>query len=322
MSRSIIALLAITATAFLAACGSDDEGSGDGGSGGSEKLNIGVLFPGDAPYLDGYRKGLEQEAAKQDATLTVVNANWKPDVQATQMSDVLAKKPDGIIVWAVDQKAIVPSLARAAREDIPIIASNSEVDSSGREYVTAYTGPNDFMEGQLAAELMHEALGGEGQVAVVMGVPGTAPQVRRLAGFETKLQELGGDIKIIAEQPADWDKAKALNVTRSILTKYGDQLDGIFGQDDTMATAAAQAVKSAGQSEKIKVVGLGGSKDGLDAVKQGLLFGTMIQSPVQDGTLAVQAVTSAARGESVPETTYLKIPKVTSDNVAEFTPEW
>jgi len=286
-----------------------------------EGFRLGVLFPGDAPYLAGYQKGLESAAADRGAELIVVNAGWKADVQATQMDELLAQKPDGIVLWAVDAKAICPALAKAKAANIPIVATNSEVDPSCADLVNAYTGPNDVAQGEQAADLINEALGGKGNVLVIMGVAGTAPQIRRLEGFEKGLAEVAPDIKILDKQPADWDKTKAINVTRDLLTRHGDKVNGIFGQDDTLAVGAAQAASDAGK-EDVKVVGLGGSGDGLKAVEDGVLYGTMIQSPVLDGEYGVNALVNILEGKDQPATQYLEILPVTKENVGDYEPEW
>jgi ribose transport system substrate-binding protein len=311
----VVAMLTTTAI-VLAACGSAPAST----SGGRQR--IGVLFPGDAPYLAGYKKGIDDEAKAKNVDLVVVNAGWKADTQANQMNDLLSQHVNGLIVWAVDQKAIVPSLAIANQKGIPIIASNSEIDPSGVQYVRAYTGPNDQFEGTIAADIMNKALGGKGNVLVILGVAGTAPQIRRLAGFQTKLAAIAPGIKILDAQPADWDKAKAISVTRDLLTKYGSQVNGIFGEDDTTAVGAAQAVKDAGLSDKIAVVGLGGSCDGFAAVKSGAVYGTMIQSPVKDGSYAVDAVVNVLNNKFQPGQLFLPAPEVTKDNVGQFTCEW
>ncbi len=89
-----------------------------------------------------------------------------------------------------------------------------------------------------------------------------------------------------------------------------------------MAVGAADAVADASRQDDIEVVGLGGSETGLTAVKEGEIYGTMLQSPVQDAELAVEAALKIARGEDIPETNYLKVPKITKENVGQFEPEW
>ena len=61
----------------------------------------------------------------------------------------------------------------------------------------------------------------------------------------------------------------------------------VICQDDNSATGAGQALKEAGMKEEVKVIGLGGSKDGLQAVKDGVIDGTTYMSAVEEGHLAI-----------------------------------
>lgn len=282
-------------------------------------LRIGVLLPGDAPYLSGYIKGMNAQARKLHVKLLVKNAGWNAATQAANMNDLIAQKPDGIIVWAVDQKAIVPSVARAAAAGIPMIASDSQVAPQGLKYIKGYTGPDNVLQGKAGASLMNKALRGTGNVLVIEGVAGTTPQLGRFKGFKMGLAK---GIKILAAQPADWDKTKAINVTRDLMTKYGDKVDGIFGEDDTLAVGAAQAVKASGVKKRVVIIGVGGSGAGLAAVKNGTLYGTMLQSPVAEAKLAVDAIVNVVTGKPQPKVKLLPAPIITKANVRKFKAEW
>lgn len=334
-------LFGLVVALLLAACGGGDEGSAssvqsidspttteaedtgdtgaENGDGGEQGFSVGVAFPGDAPYLDGYRKGLDQAAGERGVELSILNADWDAATQSEQIQQLASSAVDGLIVWPVDAQAVCTSIAATAEAGIPMVASNSQVDESCADQLVAYTGPDDIAQGCEAAKLMNSTLEEEGKVLVIEGVPGTAPQIRRLEGFEDCLAD---GIEILDSQPADWDKAKAISVTRDLLTRYGDEVDGIFGQDDTMAAGAAEAAQELGVLEEIAIVGLGGSQSGLDAVRDGLLTGTMIQSPVFDGIYAVNAIVDHLEGKDVEPVRYLPIPVVTQENVDEFEAEW
>ena len=319
--RNVVAiLLALMLVVGAGACGG--AGSGEGG-GSQEDLKVGALVAGtNVPYLATYARVMREEAKKAGVELIVLDANFEPDRQNQQMDDLISQQPDSIIVNAVDAAAIVPALQRANQQGIPLVASNNGVDESAKDLVEGYTGPDDYHEGGLAAELMADALNEQGKVVMIEGAPGTTPQIKRGAGFKDRLAEVAPDIELLDSQTAEWDRQKARQVASDFITRYGDDLNGIFGQDDTMAVGAADAVSDAGRQDDIQVVGLGGSETGLNAVKEGDLYGTMLQSPVQDAKLAVEAGVKLARGEDIPENKYLKVPKITAENVDEFEPEW
>lgn len=234
------------------------------------------------------------------------------------MTQLISQDLDGLIVWAVDQEAICTSIAAAAAAGVPIVASNSEVSETCADQLEAYTGPDTEAQGCEVAKMLNELTGGEGNVLIIEGLAGTAPAIRRTDGFERCLDP---GITVLDAQPADWDKAKATIVTRDLLTRYGDQVDAIYGHDDTMAVGAAEALAET-DLEGVILLGIGGSGAGLDAVREGVLQATIIQSPVADGSIPVHAIVDFLEGKSIEALQILPMPRVTIDNVNDFEAEW
>ena len=284
----------------------------------AEPFKIGVAFPGDAPYLDGYRRGFESAAAERGVELTVLNAGWDAATQAEQMTQLISQGLDGLIVWAVDQEAICTSIVAADEAGVPMVASNSEVSETCSGLLESYTGPDTEAQGCEVGRMMSEMLGGQGSVLIIEGIAGTSPAIRRTDGFLRCLDE---GIEVLDAQPGDWDKAKATTVARDLLTRHGDQVAAIYGHDDTMAVGAAEAVAEAGL-EDILLVGIGGSGAGLDAIRDGVLEATIIQSPVTDGSMPVHAIVDFLEGKTIEPLQILPMPRVTEDNVDDYEAEW
>jgi len=280
-------------------------------------LTIGVAFPGDAPYLDGYKKGLEETAAARGVELSILNAQWDAATQDQQIQQLSSSGVDGMIIWPVDSAAVCTAVDAVAGLGIPMVSSNSNVGDACADKVVAYTGPDNAAQGCESAKLMG-ALAPDARVVIIEGVQGTDPAINRTAGFEECLPD---GITILDKQPADWDKAKATKVTADLLTRFGDEVTAVYAQDDTMAVGAAAAVQDAGL-EGITILGIGGSGAGLDAVKDGVLSGTIIQSPVSDGTFAVNAIVDSLEGAQVEARQILPMPTVSQENVDTFTAEW
>lgn len=315
---ALVAALSLT----VAGCGSSSGSGSSGGSGGG-KTKIAALISGtNVPYLATYADAMKAEAKKEGVELTIYSADFDASKQAQQFSQAISAKPSVIVVAAVDATAVVPSLLKAKQANIPVVASNTGVDPSGQKYTAGYTGPNDTLEGADAAKLLIGAIGKTGKIAIVEGALGTSAQINRTKGFTDALKKSAPGIQILDKQTGAWDKGKARTVAANFLTRFGGGLNAIFAEDDTMASGVAQAVADAHKKNQVKVVGLGGSKQGFDGVKDKSIVGTIIQSPVQDGKLAVQAASKVAKGHKIPANQYLKPIIVTAGNVSQYTPEW
>ncbi len=96
----------------------------------------------------------------------------------------------------------------------------------------------------------------------------------------------------------------------------------VICQDDNSATGAGQALKEAGLKDTVKVIGLGGSIDGLQAVKDGLIDGTTYMSAVEEGHVAIETAVKFLKGETVEPVTEIKQVEVNKDNVDTFKGEW
>ena len=116
------------------------------------------------------------------------------------------------------------------------------------------------------SEVMAEALNGKGKINIVQGLLGHPANENRMTGIQTALKDYP-DITINATQAADWDRAKAMNVTEDWLSGGGD-FDGIIALNDEMAISVSNALTSAGKTG-VKVVGIDAIDEALELVKSG-----------------------------------------------------
>lgn len=259
----------------------------------------------------------------------IFDANLDAALQADQVDDAITMGVDGIIIFPQNSQAIVPSLEKAFNAGIPVLVSYAKVPEDAMKFTIGYAGPDDYMAGQKGAELMNEVLGGEGKVAILEGAAGQEQVTLRTQGFTETLENLGSNIEIIASQTTGWDKNEATKVMEDWIIRYPD-LDGIFAQDDVIGAGAGIAMQEAGMApDDVIIVGYGGSKDGLAAIQDDLIYGTHMQSAVISGTLeALKILEYIYDGMAVPDQldpyyNFQPMPRVTKDNVEDFLPgEW
>ena len=275
------------------------------------------------PYIAAVTNILEAEAKAMDG-VEVVTLSADGDIakQSSDIGSLVNRKVDVLLVTSLDGNAVIPALKAAHDAGIPILAVSNEPAEPGQALLAGYSGPDDYVQGVIAAELLNEALGGKGGIAIIEGSPGQSTTLLRTQGLKDRLAELKSEIKILGSQTADWNPVKAKDVAQAFLTAYGDDLVGLFAQDDNSGAAAAEVFKAAGRGD-IKVVGTGGTMNGLKAIKDGLMYGTMDQSPTTDAKQALDFAISSPRARRCREKrNIIPMPKITAANVDQFKGEW
>lgn len=322
-------LIAASAALFVAGCGGGDDSSGSGtsaaGDGGGDRPLVGLLAPetNDNTYSAAYVKRMEEIADKEGVDLKIYNAKYDAATQASQAESLLAQDPDGIILWPADSRAVRPILLKAQAAGIPVNASNSEPSEEDSELIETYTGPSNAQIGETVADLFNKALGGKGKLVIVEGQPGNATNIERVEAFEERLGEAYPGIEIAGGQPAFWLEPKAISVTTQFLSRFSNDIQGVYGVDDILASGAAKATAQAGIPKgEITIIGTGANALGLPLVASGEVYATLFQSPIVDAELAIENMLKVLDGEPVPPTTFMEMPVVTEQNASEFEPLW
>jgi ribose transport system substrate-binding protein len=275
------------------------------------------------PYIAKVTAALEA-AAKGVAEVELITTSADGDIakQSSDIASLVNRKVNVLLVTSLDGNAVVPALKQAQAAGIPILAVSNEPSEAGIALLSGFSGPDDYVQGQIAAELLHEALGGKGGIGIIEGSPGQSTTLLRTNGLKDKLKELNSGIEILGAQTGDWNPVKAKDVAQAFLTAYGDKMVGLFAQDDNSGAAAAEVFKAAGRGS-IKVVGTGGTVNGLKAIREGLMHGTMDQSPTTDAKQALEMALMLAKGQALPnKRNIIPMPKITAANVGEFKGEW
>ncbi|WP_328831321.1 substrate-binding domain-containing protein [Streptomyces sp. NBC_00252] len=265
------------------------------------------------PFFVQIRSGAQAEAKKLGLDLTVTDAQNDASQQANQLQNFTSSNYGAIIVNPVDSDAASNSVKAADKAKIPVIAVDRGVNKAAVDTLVA---SDNIAGGELAAKTVAEKLGGTGKIVILQGQAGTSAARERAEGFAKGLKAYPG-IKVLAQQPADFDRTKGLDVMSNLLQAHPD-VQGVIAANDEMALGAIKALGSkAGKS--VSVVGFDGTPDGLTAVKKGTLYASVAQQPSQLGKIAVDNALRAAQGKKVETTVKVPVKVVTKDNVAGFT---
>ncbi|MGV9193772.1 sugar ABC transporter substrate-binding protein [Microbacterium sp. MC2] len=322
----LIGGVAVAAALLLTGCssgGSGGSGNADGGEATAEGPSICYVTAAEShAYVTPANEAFLAAAEEAGAEVTMLSQDFDVQTGTEQLTTCVGRAPDGIVLWPLDPQAYIPGLIQAQTAGIPVVLVNSPMDDEALELVASFTGPDVYEEGVLSADAMNEALGGEGGVVIIAGQAGNGTSIGRTDGFTDRLEEIGSNIEVLQVVNADFDQQKALVASRDLITRFGDEIDGVYANDDTMARGFIDAWSEAGRSldEIPPIVGINGQRDAFESIKAGHFYATILQSPIEDGKLALETIVKVAGGETVDARLPIPLTVVTIDNVDDIEP--
>ncbi|HIJ52921.1 MAG TPA: sugar ABC transporter substrate-binding protein [Planctomycetes bacterium] len=301
----LLAALLFWCGVMLVGCGksSDD----------TRKREIGFLMTLDHPYWQNMRIGAQDEAQKLSVEVTILNAREDPVLQIEQINEMVAKQVELVCLVPMKAEPLVRGVQMLNRAGIPVIIVNRGI-GDGCEYL-CYTGTDSYAGAVVSAKILAEAMGGKGQIVEFHQHLGTGPEVARSQALRDVLRDYP-DIKPVARIPHKGERDIVKTEMQTLLQKFPN-LAGIYAHGDNFAIAAAQVCKKAGRAD-IKVVGMGGSQEMLEAIKQGLVTGTSYQQPEEEGRSAIRLAVRYLDGEKLEKSYPVECPPVTAKNADKF----
>ncbi len=307
MNKNSILIAALFACIWMS-CG--PAGSGEG------KKRIGVsMLSLQSEFVVNVKDAMQAAAKDKDVELLITDAQRTAEKQVQQVETFIAQGVDAIILNPCEVEASSPAVEKAKKAGIPIINVNSETRSEPDGYV----GSRDEESGEIAMEHIASLLNYQGNILMMHGYMGQAAQIKRAAGAKGILEKYP-NLHLLAEQTAEWDRAKGMTLMENWIQSYGDKIDAVFAHNDEMGMGALQALEQANLKNKVVVVSIDGIADAFRAVEQGRLDGTVFQDAKGQGSGAVEmALRFIYNRDSVEEKKiYIPYQLVTRENIGEF----
>lgn len=285
---SLLAILALASAGCTSGGNGGQSGqSGSQGASGGQKT-IGVSIQDlQAQFYEDMETGMKAEASKYGYAITFVDANTDQAKQTSQVEDFISKGVSAIVLTPADSTAVGPSIVEANQANIPVFTADI-ANSSGKGVVIAHIASDNIQGGKVAADLLGQALGGQGTIAIIDQPEVTSVQ-DRVKGFKDELALKYPNVKIVADQSAGGDQTRAATVMDNLLQTY-PTLSGVFGINDNSALGALSAVRAVGKVGKIKIVGYDASPIAQKAIDAGQMVGDPQQHPDVIGKLTIDAI--------------------------------
>jgi ABC-type sugar transport system substrate-binding protein len=254
----------------------------------------------ESEWRTGNTASIKEEAERLGVELIFSDGQQKQANQIKAIRTFIAQQVDVIGVSPIVETGWESVFQEAKDAGIPVILVDRRADVNEDLYTT-YLGSDFIEEGQNAAKIMVDLLGGEGNIVELVGTIGSAPAIDRYAGFRQITRNYPG-IKIIGSESGDFTRAKGEEVMGDFLQLYGDQIDAVYAHNDDMAIGAIRAIEAYGlrPGEDIKIVSIDAIRDAFQAMVDGKLNATVECNPLlgpQFFELALQVV----NGEPVPK---------------------
>jgi rhamnose transport system permease protein len=246
------------------------------------------------PYFISCRAGAE-EAAKELG----VDLIWDgpTSLDAARQNEIveswITRKVDAIAV-AVENRGGISSVLRKARErGITVLTRDADAEADARDFFVNQATP----EG-IATTLTDEAarlLGGQGQFAIVTGALSAANQNEWIADIKKRLADKYPHLELATIRPSDDDRDKAFAETQTIMRVHR-AVRLVMAISAPAVPGAAEAVRQAGRTGDVKVIGLS-----LPNINKPYVHGDVVQAVIlwntRDlGYLAVVSASQLVRG--------------------------
>lgn len=255
------------------------------------------------PFFVDLEAGAKAKAAELGATLVTLDSQDDSATEMSNVEDLINQGVDLILINPTDSDAVKSAVEAANKAGIPVITLDRS--ANGGE-VVSHIASDNVAGGKLAGEYIVELLGGKGNVVELEGVPGASAARERGEGFNAAIAK--SDLKVVAKQTANFDRAEGLTVMENILQAQ-PEIDAVFAHNDEMALGALEAIKASGR--EIIVVGFDATDDAKAAVESGEMAATVEQLPKEIGSLGVDTAIKLLKGETVEKSIPVALQLVT-----------
>jgi ribose transport system substrate-binding protein len=223
-----------------------------------KKIKIGVSVPAaDHGWTAGVGYWATTEMEKYPEVEWVYSTANEPGKQTADIEDMMTQNINGLVLLATEPNAIAPVAKKVKERGIFLVSVDRGSDTLTPVVDIFLEGDNKAF-GKKSAEYMVERLKGMGKIVILRGIPSSVDTDRYEAAMAVFNANKG--IEVLSAQPGMWNQQKALEVMQSYLASY-PKIDAVWASDDDMALGAEKAIKEAGRTNQMWILGGAGMKD-------------------------------------------------------------
>ncbi len=253
---------------------------------------------------DGAKAYQKANAGKFTLIANGIKDETDTTAQIQLVEQIILQHVDAIVIAPADSKALVPVLKRAIDKGILVVNIDNQLDTPAlaeKGIKVPFVGPDNRAGARLVGDYLAKHLKSGDKVGILEGVSSTFNAQQRTLGFQDAMK--AGGMQVVGVQSGQWEMDKANTVAAAMLREHPD-VKALLCGNDNMALGAVAAVKSAGQTGKVQVIGY----DDISAVKPMLADGRMLATVNQFAAkqavfgiqVALKALTAHTKQAAMP----------------------
>lgn len=226
---------------------------------------------------DGAKAYQKDHSADFDLISNGIKNESDTAAQIDIVNQMIVKKVDALVIAPADSKALASVIKKAMDAGIKVVNIDNQLDADvlkSKNIEVPFVGPNNRKGAKLVGDYLAKQLTAGDQVGIIEGVPTTTNAQQRTAGFKDAMD--AAQMKIVSTQSGNWEIDKGNAVASAMLNEYPN-LKALLAGNDSMALGAVSAVRAAGKSGKVQVVGY----DNINAIKPMLKDGRVLATADQ-----------------------------------------
>jgi len=270
------------------------------------------------PWFVVLAESAAQRARELGYEATIFDSQNNSAKEAEHFDNIIAMGYNAILFNPTDADGSVLNVKRAKEADIPTFCMDREINA--RDAAVTQLLSDNFTGCVKLGQYFVRQLNQQGNYVEILGLVGDNNTWNRSNGFHSVVDEFPG-LKMVAQQSADFDRNKAMDVMETIM-QANPNIDAVFCGNDAMAMGAYQAVLSAGKANRIKVFGFDGADDAIRGIAEGKIAATVMQFPVEMSRTSAEMADEYIKGKrDFAGKTPVEVILITPENVQQYLPE-
>lgn len=268
-----------------------------------------------ATMADGAKKYQAEHAEQFDLVVNGIKDERDLARQVGLVEEMMAGQAAAIVIAPADSKAMVSVLKRAQDAGIVVVNIDNKLDDEVLKETGVripFVGPDNRAGARLAAEYLAKKLAKGDKVGMLEGIKTAFNGQQRRLGFEDAMQAAG--IEIVDVQSAQWEMDIANRVASAMISEHAD-IKALLCGNDNMALGAVAAVKAAGRSGQIQIIGYDGISAVREAIKEGAILATIEQHADQLAVFGIEYALQLLRGEAGLQDKQTPVELVTAESL-------